>query len=142
MYNIKEKNKHLRTILAVIHAEKDLQLLEVLAPTHELLDTFTASPQRNAEQILYTLLDFATAEEIRENRRDIELAGNTNHSVDTNKMVDTVVDSVEKIQELSPSAPKEPTPEPKPKAEKKSPSKKKPSTPTSNGKTSKTKTSK
>ncbi len=142
MYNIKEKNKHLRTLLAVTHANKDLQLLEQLSARNDQLETFRAAPDRNAEQILYTLLDFATAEEIRENRRDIELAGNTNHSVDTNKMVDTVVDSVEKIQELSPSAPKEPTPEPKPKAEKKSPSKKKPSTPTSNGKTSKTKTSK
>ena len=72
MYSIKEKNKHLRSLNAVQHAEKDLELLRRLDPRNDQLPSLSLSPRRNAERILYILLDVATAQEIRLNRRSEE----------------------------------------------------------------------
>lgn len=72
MYSIKEKNKHLRDLNAVQHAERDLDLLRQLDPRNDQLPSLSLSPRRNAEKILYNLLDVATVEEIRLNRRSQE----------------------------------------------------------------------
>lgn len=112
MYNPKEKNNHLRRLMAVEHAETDLQLLQKIDPQNSQLDSFAIAPQRNAEQILYTLLDFATAQEVRENRRKI------NQEEDKEP-------AVEQVQELTPNTEPEkknqpkPKPKPKPKAKEK-----------------------
>ncbi len=74
MYSFKEKNKHLRRLLAREHAEVDLEMLKRVDPRNNQLPSFEHSPVRHAENILYTLLDFVKAEEIRENRRQIILA--------------------------------------------------------------------
>ena len=71
--NFREKNKHLRDLLAPNHAEKDIVLLEKVDPRNDMLDSFKHAPVRHAERILYILLDFATADEIRNNRREFEL---------------------------------------------------------------------
>ncbi|MDD4698177.1 MAG: hypothetical protein PHR52_11655, partial [Fermentimonas sp.] len=72
MYNFKEKNKHLRNLNAANYAEVDLELLKKLDPRNQNISTFEHAPKRNAEKILYTLLDLTTAEEIRNNRRKVE----------------------------------------------------------------------
>lgn len=72
--NFKEKNKYLRELHAPTHALKDLELLKKLDPRNDQLSTFEHAPERHAERILYTLLDIATPEEIRNNRRKIDLA--------------------------------------------------------------------
>ena len=72
MYNFKEKNKHLRALTAETHAEVDLELLKKIDPRNHNISTFEHAPKRNAEKILYTLLDLATAEDIRNNRRKVE----------------------------------------------------------------------
>lgn len=73
MYNFKEKSKHLKNLLAPNHAERDLEMLKRLDPLNDQLRTFEHAPVRNAERILYLLLDIASAEDIRNNRRTHEL---------------------------------------------------------------------
>lgn len=145
MYSIKEKNKHLRSLNAVQHAEKDLELLRRLDPRNDQLPSLSLSPRRNAERILYILLDVATAQEIRLNRRsEEEIEQEEVETPDTETPdtgedaepaeVDEAVEAVEAVEAEKKSEetlnPEEPS------------SKKKTSTPKSTGKTSQIKTSK
>lgn len=172
MYNFKEKNKHLRNLNAANHAEVDLELLKKLDPRNQNISTFEHAPKRNAEKILYTLLDLTTAEEIRNNRRKVEQESlgkeaaekdekvedlktaleNTeedleNTELEKQDLEDEVAELEEKLQEKEAELEAEKKSEPAPEV-KKAPvskatsSKKKTSTPKSSGKTSKTKTSK
>jgi septin family protein len=68
-YSFKEKAKLLRELTHSSHAGKDLELLKSIAPFSELLKFPILSPERYAERILSELLDHATAEAIRLNRR-------------------------------------------------------------------------
>ena len=142
MYSIKEKNKHLRSLNAVQHAEKDLELLRRLDPRNDQLPSLSLSPRRNAERILYILLDVATAQEIRLNRRsEEEIEQEEVETPDTETPdtgedaepaeVDEAVEAVEAEKKSEETLnPEEPS------------SKKKTSTPKSTGKTSQIKTSK
>jgi hypothetical protein len=69
-YNFKEKAKFLRELGHPSHGEKDLQLLKLISPQHNLIKTAKAFPHHYAEKILYALLDLTTAERIREHRRE------------------------------------------------------------------------
>jgi hypothetical protein len=73
MYNFKEKNKHLRELHAPVHVSRDLELLKKLDPRNDQIPTFEHAPVRHAEQILYVLLDVASAEDVRNNRRNADL---------------------------------------------------------------------
>ena len=73
MYNFKEKNKHLRELHAPVHVSRDLELLKKLDPRNDQIPTFDHAPVRHAEQILYVLLDVASAEDVRNNRRNADL---------------------------------------------------------------------
>jgi hypothetical protein len=152
MYGNKEKIKHLRALYAENHAEVDLELLKKHDPRNQNLILFEHSPKRNAEKILFTLLDFVTAEEIRNNRRKVITLENTEEEIESLEIEKQ--DLVDKVEELTEKHQKKGT---ELKAEKKSElipevkkvpvskaisSKKKRSTPRSSGKTSKTKTSK
>lgn len=142
MYSIKEKNKHLRSLNAVQHAEKDLELLRRLDPRNDQLPSLSLSPRRNAERILYILLDVATAQEIRLNRRSEEEieqeevetpdtetpdAGEDAEPAEVDEAVEAVEAEKKSEETLNPEEPS---------------SKKKTSTPKSTGKTSQIKTSK
>mgnify|MGYP003289492255 CR=1 FL=1 len=75
----KEKKRAFNALKSPSMASFDLELLKKLCPEHPELSRFMLKPSRCADDILFFLLDFATAEEIRQNRIHKEGAmGNTN----------------------------------------------------------------
>lgn len=85
MYSFKEKSRILKELINPEYGEADLTLLRRLAPGDSLISSAENSPGRNAEAILFKLLDLTTREEIRLNRRNLE----------TNSRDDTDTDSLE-----------------------------------------------
>ena len=73
MYSTKEKMKLLRELYNPEHAEADLLLLREVSPQNDLLKSPIVCAARAAEKILYSLLDHATADRIRLNRRGAEV---------------------------------------------------------------------
>lgn len=148
MYNFKEKSKHLKNLLASNHAERDLEMLKRLDPQNDQLNTFAHAPIRNAERILYLLLDVASAEDIRNNRRNANLEAEKAKEYianleEENEILQEELDEKDAELEAEKKSETEPSnPEPKKAPVTKAPSsKKKTSTRKSTGKTSKTKTS-
>jgi len=72
MYSFKEKSRILKELLNPAFGESDLSLLRRLSPEDSLITTAQVSPSRNAEAVLFRLLDLTTREEIRLNRRNLE----------------------------------------------------------------------
>lgn len=72
MYGFKEKAKYFNELRNPAVVEADLNLLRAVAPAHPKLKMFARNPQRYADDILYTLLDLKSREEIRLNRRESE----------------------------------------------------------------------
>ena len=68
-YSFKEKKKKLLALMNPSAAVHDLALLSEADPHNTQLTSFGLNPARFAEDILFSLLDFKTAEEIRLNRR-------------------------------------------------------------------------
>ena len=128
MYSFKEKSRILKELLNPAFGESDLSLLRRLSPEDSLIATAQVSPSRNAEAVLFRLLDLTTREEIRLNRRNLE-----HNSTKAENGGDSVVEVTETSGEQRTS----------PKAGEKKSSRKSKSTRISGGKGSvKTKTSK
>ena len=128
MYSFKEKSRILKELLNPAFGESDLSLLRRLSPEDSLIATAKVSPSRNAEAVLFRLLDLTTREEIRLNRRNLE-----QNSTKAENGGDSVVEVTETSGEQRTS----------PKAGEKKSSRKSKSTRISGGKGSvKTKTSK
>ena len=128
MYRFKEKSRILKELLNPAFGESDLSLLRRLSPEDSLIATAQVSPSRNAEAVLFRLLDLTTREEIRLNRRNLE-----QNSTKAENGGDSVVEVTETSGEQRTS----------PKAGEKKSSRKSKSTRISGGKGSvKTKTSK
>ena len=128
MYSFKEKSRILKELLNPAFGESDLSLLRRLSPEDSLIATAQVSPSRNAETVLFRLLDLTTREEIRLNRRNLE-----QNSTKAENGGDSVVEVTETSGEQRTS----------PKAGEKKSSRKSKSTRISGGKGSvKTKTSK
>lgn len=72
MYGFKEKTKYFNELRNSAAAEADLSLLQAVAPAHPKLKMFARNPQRYANDILYTLLDFKSKIDIRLNRRECD----------------------------------------------------------------------
>ena len=70
MYSTKEKLSHFRSLLAPNLADADLQLLKERNSDNSNLVRFSLAPTKNAEDILFALLDVCTHDEIVRNRRD------------------------------------------------------------------------
>ena len=70
MYSTKEKLSHFRSLLAPDLADADLQLLKEKDSGNSNLVRFSLAPAKNAEDILFALLDVCTHDEIVRNRRD------------------------------------------------------------------------
>lgn len=70
MYSFKEKSRILKELSNPAAAEADISLLRRLAPGDALIASAENSPVRNAEAILFKLLDLTSREEIRLNRRE------------------------------------------------------------------------
>ena len=128
MYSFKEKSRILKELLNPAFGESDLSLLRRLSPEDSLIAPAQVSPSRNAEAVLFRLLDLTTREEIRLNRRNLE-----QNSTKAENGGDSVVEVTETSGEQRTS----------PKAGEKKSSRKSKSTRISGGKGSvKTKTSK
>lgn len=74
MYSFKEKQKHYAELRNPDAAEQDLELLRKKQPELSTLSMFSRNPKRYADDILYALLDVAERDEIRNNRRTVEIA--------------------------------------------------------------------
>ena len=74
MYSSKEKIAHLRKLLNPDAANADLSLLKKLDSTNGEMARFENAPKRNAESILFALLDVASHEEIVAHRRQVILS--------------------------------------------------------------------
>ena len=70
MYSFKEKKLHYNRLQNQYAASADLKLLRSINPDAPVLPAWERSPERFANKILYLLLDYATAEQIRKNRRN------------------------------------------------------------------------
>lgn len=64
----KEKKRAFNSLKSPAMASYDLELLKKLCPGHLEIPRFMLNPFRCSDDILFSLLDFATAEEIRLNR--------------------------------------------------------------------------
>ncbi len=69
MYNFKEKKLHFNALRNPDAAVYDLELLRQVRPWLPKLRTYARDPKRYASEILYSLLDFTTRENIRAFRR-------------------------------------------------------------------------
>lgn len=70
----KEKKRAFNSLKSPAMASYDLDLLKKLCPDHPEIPRFLLKPSRCTDDILFSLLDFATAEEIRQNRTSRETA--------------------------------------------------------------------
>ena len=68
MYSFKEKKRHFSDLKNTSAAESDLLLLK--SKVKQVIPAWERQPKRYADDILYRLLDVATREEIRINRRE------------------------------------------------------------------------
>ena len=68
MYSFKEKKRHFSDLKNTSAAESDLLLLK--SKVKQVISAWERQPKRYADDILYRLLDVATREEIRINRRE------------------------------------------------------------------------
>ena len=70
MYSVKEKLNHFRQLSSPSAAEADLALLREKSSGNTNLIRYGLAPNKNAEDILFDLLDVVTHEEIVRNRRE------------------------------------------------------------------------
>lgn len=72
MYSFKEKKIHFNALHNPDAAAYDLMLLRKECPMHPQLVTYARDPKRYADNILYSLLDYTTRENIRAFRRQMQ----------------------------------------------------------------------
>ena len=70
MYSVKEKLNHFRQLSSPSAAEADLALLREKSPGNSNLIRYGLASSKNAEDILFDLLDVVTHDEIVRNRRE------------------------------------------------------------------------
>ena len=148
MYSPRQKISHYRALQSIQHADKDLELLSAKVKLSDSkLRVYKLSPARYAKEILYALLDVATVEQIKENRKpkNSELKNEVDelkYEVDELKNEnEELKEKVEELEQEKASEPEVKKQAPKKTTEKKS-SKSTKSIPKSTGKISMTKTSK
>ena len=141
MYSPRQKISHYRALQSIQHADKDLELLSSKVKLSDSkLRVYKLSPARYAKEILYSLLDVATVEQIKENRKpkNSELKNEVDELKYENEELKEKVEELEQEKASEPEVKKQ---APKKTTEKKS-SKSTKSIPKSTGKISTTKTSK
>lgn len=82
MYSVKEKLNHFRQLSSPSAAEADLALLIEKSPGNSNLIRYGLAPGKNAEDILFDLLDVVTHDEIVRNRREILAAKEAEETTD------------------------------------------------------------
>ena len=82
MYSVKEKLNHFRQLSSPSAAEADLALLKEKSPGNSNLIRYGLAPSKNAEDILFDLLDVVTHDEIVRNRREFLAAQEAEEETD------------------------------------------------------------
>lgn len=82
MYSVKEKLNHFRQLSSPSVAEADLALLKDKSPGNSNLIRYGLAPSKNAEDILFDLLDVVTHDEIVRNRREFLAAQEAEEKTD------------------------------------------------------------
>lgn len=82
MYSVKEKLNHFRQLSSPSAAEADLDLLREKSPGNSNLIRYGLAPSKNAEDILFDLLDVVTHDEIVRNRREFLAAQEAEEETD------------------------------------------------------------
>lgn len=82
MYSVKEKLNHFRQLSNPSVAEADLALLKDKSPGNSNLIRYGLAPSKNAEDILFDLLDVVTHDEIVRNRREFLAAQEAEEETD------------------------------------------------------------
>ena len=82
MYSVKEKLNHFRQLSSPSVAEADLALLKDKSPGNSNLIRYGLTPSKNAEDILFDLLDVVTHDEIVRNRREFLAAQEAEEETD------------------------------------------------------------
>lgn len=101
MYSFKEKQKHYAELRNPDAAEQDLELLRKKQPELSTLSMFSRNPKRYTDDILYTLLDVAERDEIRNNRRTVEQTQDSNPEQPDkmSEVTNQVKEAEERVQE-------------------------------------------
>ena len=82
MYSVKEKLNHFRQLSSPSAAEADLALLKEKSPGNSNLIRYGLAPSKNAEDILFDLLDVVTHDDIVRNRREFLAAQEAEEETD------------------------------------------------------------
>ena len=110
MYSTKEKLYHFRQLANPLAAEADLALLHEKNPQSTDFTRFDLASQKNAEDILFALLDVADHDEIVRNRRDFFAAKEADDDTPTDGGKSLIVKNSSKKtdgnQSKKPTAPK------------------------------------
>lgn len=110
MYSTKEKLCHFRQLANPLAAEADLALLHEKNPQSTDFTRFDLAPQKNAEDILFALLDVADHDEIVRNRREFFAAKEADDDTPTDGGKSLIVKNSSKKtddnQSKKPTAPK------------------------------------
>lgn len=118
MYSFKEKQKHYAELRNPDAAEQDLELLRKKQPELSTLSMFSRNPKRYADDILYALLDVAERDEIRNNRRTVEIAPVQDTEKNISKSTNSPKIEKKKANRTPKSKVEKPKKEPKPDTEK------------------------
>lgn len=92
MYSTKEKLYHFRQLANPLAAEADLALLHEKNPQSTDFTRFDLAPRKNAEDILFALLDVADHDDIVRNRREFFSQQPADNKPPTNPDGNPVVD--------------------------------------------------
>ena len=92
MYSAKEKLYHFRQLANPLAAEADLSLLHGKNPQSTDFTRFDLAPRKNAEDILFALLDVADHDDIVRNRREFFSQQPADNEPPTNPDGNPVVD--------------------------------------------------
>ena len=86
MYSAKEKLTHFHKLVSPTVVEADLALLHEKAPHLTDFTRFDLSPEKNHEEILFSLLDHCEHDEIVRNRREFanQAADEDNENINSN----------------------------------------------------------
>lgn len=118
MYSFKEKQKHYTELRNPDAAEQDLELLRKKQPELSTVSMFSRNPKRYADDILYALLDVAERDEIRNNRRTVEIAPVQDTEKNISKSTNSPKVEKKKANRTPKSKVEKPKKEPKPDTEK------------------------
>ena len=97
---VEKKNIHDR-LLGVTHMDADRELLKKHSPGHKLIGKRTFNPLSDASSLLWALLDFASENEILNNRRSIVASGSKAEEESVSAKVDEEPAPIKVDEEVS-----------------------------------------